>query len=68
MSTSGRSVCLSKFPVQSKYNFTKSCMAKYSFKVQIKLMDFTTTEFQVLTDMTTDFIVELTFEKLPLLG
>lgn len=43
-------------------------MAKYSFKVQIKLMDFTTTEFQVLTDMTTDFIVELTFEKLPLLG
>lgn len=32
-------------------------MAKYSFKVQIKLMDFNTTEFQKLIDMTTDFIV-----------
>ena len=46
MSTSGRSVCLSKFPVQTKCNFTKSCMTKYSFKVQVKLMDFYVIEFQ----------------------
>ena len=35
------------------------------FKVQVKLMGFNVTEFKKLIDMRTDFIVQLTFEKLP---
>lgn len=40
-------------------------MVKQSFKVKVKLIDFNVTGHKKLTDMITDFIVQLTFKKLP---
>lgn len=47
------------------YNVTKSCIVKQSFKVQVRLMGFNVTEFRKLTDMITEFTVQLTFKQSP---
>lgn len=50
------------------HNVSKSCMSKGPLKVQDTSMDFNSTEYEKLTDMVSDSILQRTFKKLPLVN